>query len=192
MENNNSENIFIDKEISKIVRLTIGEMGANPVVFRCPKDVVALNRHRLINGGAFLLIAVLCGLNYYQSLRQPDLITAIVDESGRRVISINNREYGATEAVVLGKDNLNKEDKKQLISEFFGINTINQQSRESDINRALKCLLPNLRDKFLKEELVESGQLANEKQQMWASNWEIQNLEIKVFLKNYLCKGDNL
>lgn len=168
-----------DERTVELIRSVLKEIPQTPIIYRDPSDIVAINRQRLINGFSLLLVALLSGFSFYLYLRKPDLITAQVDASGRKVVSINNREFGQTDAVILGKDNLNVDDKKQLLSEFFSVNIINQQTRQSDINRALKCIIPAKREKFLKEELVESGQLANEKQEMWSSNWNIQDFQAK-------------
>lgn len=177
--NNSSFSQTGDERTIQLIEQVLKQMRAEPVVYRDPQDIVTINRQRLINGFALVLITLLSVFSYVLYLRKPDLITAQVDSTGRKVVAINNREFGQTDAVTLGKDNLNVEDKRQLVNEFFSANTINQQTRQSDINRTLRCLLPQKREQFLKEELIESGQLATEKQEMWASTWEIQNFEAK-------------
>src|ERR1043165_7641570 len=63
-----------------------------------------------------LLLLVSVGLNFYQYVRRPDRI--VVDRSSGRVLEINDRNYGETEAVQLGPDRLTSADKQYLSGEF--------------------------------------------------------------------------
>src|SRR5262245_43498997 len=87
-----------------------------PVVHRDPVDVriiVSLSWVGLVL--AFMLVTSLA-FNIYQYWRRPDRI--VVDRSSGRVLMINDREYGATEAVSLGPDRLTAADKQYIAGEF--------------------------------------------------------------------------
>ena len=89
-----------------------------------------------------LLLLVSVAGNFYQYYRRPDRI--IVDKSSGRVVEINDRDYGETEAVQLGPEHLTDADKKYIASEFVrSLYQIDPATRSKDIERALRMMLPD-------------------------------------------------
>src|SRR5262249_41566474 len=87
-----------------------------------------------------LLVTVSLGFNVYQYYRRPDRI--VVDRSSGRVLMIDDREYGATEAVQFGRDRLTNADKQYIASEFVrAIYQIDPATRNKDIERALRMMV---------------------------------------------------
>jgi uncharacterized protein (DUF849 family) len=87
---------------------------------------------------ALLLIASLAS-NIYQYWRRPDRI--VVDRSNGRVLTINDRQYGETEAVQFGPDRLTAADKQYLAGEFVkAVYQIDPATRPKDIERALRMM----------------------------------------------------
>src|SRR5262245_65263067 len=86
------------------------------IVYRDPADVRTI--FQLLT--AMLVILALFMLsalgNAWQYLRRPDRI--VVDRSSGRVLMINNREFGETEAVKMTPDQPGDDDKKYLVGEF--------------------------------------------------------------------------
>src|SRR5258707_3211178 len=79
-------------------------------LYRDPNDVrtvIQLARSGIVLS---LLLVVSLACNFYQYHRRPDRI--VVDKSSGRVIEINDRDYGETEAVELGPERLTDADKK--------------------------------------------------------------------------------
>ena len=94
-----------------------------------------------------LLLLVSVGLNFYQYVRRPDRI--VVDRSSGRVLEINDRDYGETEAVQLGPDRLTSADKQYLTGEFVrALYQVDPATRPRDIERALRMMVPDSALKF--------------------------------------------
>jgi hypothetical protein len=85
-------------------------------IYRDPQDVKTTLQ--LVRCGLVLalLLTVSVAGNFYQYYRRPDRI--VVDKSSGRVVEINDRDYGDTEAVELGPEHLTDADKKYIASEF--------------------------------------------------------------------------
>ena len=119
-----------------------------------------------------LALFISLGVNAYLYSRKPDLLTAVVTDDGRRVISLNNREFGMTEAVQLGPDRLSNEDKLYLADEYVrALYALDPASRQNDIERALRMMVPSAAVKygtFLKA----SGQLEVQRRENWQAVWK--------------------
>jgi hypothetical protein len=90
--------------------------AARLVVYRDPHDVrtiFQLLSLLLITLALFVFSAV---GNAWQYWRRPDRI--VVDRSNGRVLMINDRQYGETDAVKMTPDQPNDGDKKYLVSEY--------------------------------------------------------------------------
>jgi len=116
-----------------------------------------------------LLLVVSLGFNIYQYLRRPDRI--VVDRSSGRVLMINDREYGATEAVSFGPDRLTNADKQYIAGEFVrAVYQIDPATRNKDIERALRMMVPNSAlafAQYLKRNGVLDKQRAESQQAIW-------------------------
>jgi hypothetical protein len=127
-----------------------------------------------------LLFAVLLlmsvGLNIYQYMRRPDRI--VVDRSSGRVLMINDREYGATDAVQLGPDRLTADDKKYISREFIRlIYGIDPATRVKDMEQAIRMMVPGSAVKFARW-LKETGILDKQRAESWQTVWTEQNTEV--------------
>jgi hypothetical protein len=92
---------------------------------------------QLARSGVVLSLLLLISVvgNFYQHHRRPDRI--VVDKSSGRVVEINNRDYGETEAVELGPERLTDADKKYISSEFVRfLYQIDPATRSKDLERA--------------------------------------------------------
>ena len=145
-------------------------------IYRDPQDVhtvIHLARSGIVL--ALLLLISVAG-NFYQYYRRPDRI--VVDKSSGRVVEINDRDYGATEAVELGSERLTDADKKYIASEYVrSLYQIDPATRPKDIERALRMMLPDSALKFaryLKQDSILDRQL----QESWQSTWTAQDITI--------------
>jgi hypothetical protein len=116
-----------------------------------------------------MLLVVSLGFNIYQYWRRPDRI--VVDRSSGRVLMINDREYGATEAVNFGPYRLTNADKQYIAGEFVrAIYQIDPTTRNKDIEKALRMMVPSSAlafAQFLKRNGVLDRQRAESQQSVW-------------------------
>jgi len=145
-------------------------------LYRDPQDVRTVIQ--LARSGIVLTLLLLASVaaNFYQYYRRPDRI--VVDKSTGRVVEINDRDYGETEAVQLGPEHLTDADKKYISSEFVrSLYQIDPATRSKDIERALRMMLPDSALKFaryLKQESILEKQL----QESWQSAWTAQDITV--------------
>src|SRR5262249_1472966 len=88
----------------------------NPVAYRDPNDVRTIYQLLsvlLITLALFVLSAI---GNAWQYWRRPDRI--VVDRSSGRVLMINDRQFGETDAVKMTPDHPGEGDKKYPVGEF--------------------------------------------------------------------------
>jgi hypothetical protein len=124
---------------------------------------------------ALLLVGSIAA-NLYQYQRRPDRI--VVDRSSGRVVEINDREYGQTEAVELGPDHLTDADKTYIAAEFAqSLYRIDPATRSKDIERALRMMVPDSALKFARY-LKEQGTLEKQQQESWQSVWTAQDISV--------------
>ncbi len=128
--------------------------------------------------GALLVILLLISVafNIWQYWRRPDRI--VVDRSSGRVLMINDREYGETEAVKLGPDKLTNADKQYLAGEFVkAIYAIDPATRPRDIERALRMMVPNSALLFARY-LKQTGILDKHRSESWQAIWTPQDISV--------------
>ena len=146
------------------------------VVYRDPADVRTLLQ--LLTSQVLLVLLLMASVagNAYQYWRRPDRI--IVDRSNGRVLMINDRQYGETEAAQLGPDHLTDSDKKYIVSEFVkALYRIDPATHASDLERALRMMVPLSAIKFaayLKEQHI----LDEQRAESWQTVWTPQDISI--------------
>jgi hypothetical protein len=123
-----------------------------------------------------LLLLTSIAFNLWQYWRRPDRI--VVDRSSGRVLMINDREYGETEAVKLGPDKLTNADKQYLAGEFVkAIYAIDPATRPRDIERALRMMIPNSALLFARY-LKQTGILDKHRAESWQAVWTPQDISV--------------
>src|SRR5215831_7424396 len=123
-----------------------------------------------------LLVTLSLGFNVYQYWRRPDRI--VVDRSSGRVLMIDDREYGATEAVRLGPDRLTGADKQYISGEFVkAIYQVDPATRPRDIERALRMMVPSSALLFARY-LKETGVLDKQRAELWQAIWTPQDISV--------------
>ena len=145
-------------------------------LYRDPNDVrtvIQLARSGIILS---LLLVVSLACNFYQYHRRPDRI--VVDKSSGRVIEINDRDYGETEAVELGPEHLTDADKKYISSEFIrSLYQIDPATRSKDLERALRMMVPDSALKFARY-LKQDNVLDKQLQESWQGTWTAQDITV--------------
>lgn len=146
------------------------------IVFRDPEDV--RTNFQLLT--ALLIVLCLFSLsaigNAYQYWRRPDRI--VVDRSGGRVLLINNREYGETDAVAIAPDRPGDADKRYLTGEYVRLlYAVNPATRAADLKSALEMMVPQSAAKFavyLREQHI----LEQQRTESWQTVWTPQDISI--------------
>jgi hypothetical protein len=143
---------------------------------RDPEDILTISSLLRAVSALVILLAIGIGTNVFLAVRRADRI--IVDKSSGRVVELNNRDYGATETVEIAPDRPNETDKKYLVKEFLkSLYEVEQTTRESEINKLLRMLDPDLSLSFAAR-LKQNGLLAAEKAESVNSSWELQDLSV--------------
>lgn len=145
-------------------------------VNRDPEDVLTISYLFRAVWILLLLLTASVGTNVFLATRRADRI--VVDKTSGRVVEMNNRDYGTTEAVEIAPDRPNDTDKKYLVKEFLkSLYSVEQTTREANINKLLRMLDPDLSLSFAAR-LKQSGLLAAEKAESVNSSWELQDLTV--------------
>lgn len=152
------------------------EFAVSTETTRDPEDILTISSLLRTVSALVILLAISIGTNVFLAVRRADRI--IVDKSSGRVIELNNRDYGATETVEIAPDRPNETDKKYLVKEFLkSLYEVEQTTRESEINKLLRMLDPDLSLSFAAR-LKQNGLLAAEKGESVNSSWELQDLSV--------------
>src|SRR5262245_14612362 len=152
------------------------EQSPSQVLYRDPADVRTILS--LAWTGALLVLLLLASVafNIWQYWRLPDRI--VVDRSSGRVLMINDREYGETEAVRLGPDRLTGADKQYLAGEFVkAIYQVDPATRPRDIERALRMMAPTSALLFARY-LKQTGILDKQRAESWQAIWTPQDISV--------------
>ncbi len=146
------------------------------VVHRDPADVRTILSLAAIGMLLALLLLTSIVLNFYQYVRRPDRI--VVDRTSGRVLQINDRDYGETEAVQLGPDRLTTADKQYITGEFVrALYQIDPATRPRDIERALRMMVPDSALKFARY-LKQEGVLEKQRAESWQAVWTPQDISV--------------
>src|SRR5262245_48894616 len=150
--------------------------SSSPTLFRDPADIRTILS--LAWSGTLLVLLLLASLafNIWQYWRRPDRI--VVDRSSGRVLMINDREYGETEAVKLGPDKLTDADKQYIAGEFVkAIYQVDPATRPRDIERALRMMAPASALLFARY-LKQTGVLDKQRAESWQAVWTPQDISV--------------
>ena len=150
--------------------------SSSQVLYRDPADVRTILS--LAWSGTLLVLLLLASvaLNIWQYWRRPDRI--VVDRSSGRVLMINDREYGETEAVKLGPDKLTDADKQYIAGEFVkAIYQVDPATRPRDIERALRMMAPASALLFARY-LKQTGILDKQRAESWQAVWTPQDISV--------------
>ncbi|MCI0390554.1 MAG: hypothetical protein MOB07_17555 [Acidobacteria bacterium] len=147
-------------------------------LFRDPADVRTILSMAWTGTLLVLLLLASVAFNIWQYWRRPDRI--VVDRSSGRVLMINDREYGETEAVRLGPDRLTNADKQYIAGEFIkAIYQVDPATRPRDIERALRMMAPDSALKFARY-LKQTGILDKQRSESWQAVWTPQDISVDV------------
>src|SRR5262245_1660930 len=148
----------------------------NSIVYRDPNDVRTIYQLLTVLIAVLALFVLSAVGNAWQYWRRPDRI--VVDRSSGRVLVINDRQFGETDAVKMMPDQQNDNDKKYLVSEYVrALYAINPATRAADIKAALEMMVPQSAAKFatyLKDHHI----LGEQRTEAWQAVWTPQDISI--------------
>jgi hypothetical protein len=145
-------------------------------LYRDPADVRTILSMAWTGTLLVLLLLASVAFNIWQYWRRPDRI--VVDRSSGRVLMINDREYGETEAVRLGPDRLTNADKQYLAGEFVkAIYQVDPATRPRDVERALRMMAPASALLFARY-LKQTGILDKQRAESWQAVWTPQDISV--------------
>ena len=145
-------------------------------LYRDPADVRTILSMAWTGTLLVLLLLASVAFNIWQYWRRPDRL--VVDRSSGRVLMINDREFGETEAVKLGPDKLTNADKQYLAGEFVkAIYQVDPATRPRDIERALRMMVPNSALLFARY-LKQTGVLDKQRAESWQAVWTPQDISV--------------
>ncbi len=146
------------------------------VVYRDPNDIRTIYQLLSVLMVVLVLFVASAAGNAWQYWRRPDRI--VVDRSNGRVLLINDRQFGETDAVKMMPDGPNDSDKKYLVNEYVrALYEINPATRATQIKAALEMMAPQSATKFaayLKDHHV----LEEQRAQVWQAVWTPQDVTI--------------
>jgi hypothetical protein len=150
--------------------------AARLVVYRDPHDVRTIFQLLSLLLITLALSVVSAAGNAWQYWRRPDRI--VVDRSNGRVLMINDRQYGETDAVKMTPDQPNDGDKKYLVSEYVRtLYAVNPAIRAVQIKAALEMMVPKSATIFagyLKDHHI----LEQQRAESWQAVWTPQDIAI--------------
>jgi hypothetical protein len=165
-----AESIDVDHRDAAITR------SSPQTLHRDPADVRTILSMAWMGVLLVFLLLISVAFNIWQYWRRPDRI--VVDRSSGRVLMINDREYGETEAVKLGPDKLTNADKQYLTGEFVkAIYAIDPATRPRDVERALRMMVPNSALLFARY-LKQTGILDKHRAESWQAVWTPQDISV--------------
>ncbi|SRR6266540_5520173 len=145
------------------------------ICYRDPADVRTIRRQSWLIIVSFVIVGIAVVGVVYKSIQRPDRV--VVDMSSGRTLMINDREFGATEAVRLEKDKLQLADMDYVVKAFLDyLYRVDQRSRSKDIEAALRLMVPGQAKKFA-QYLTEQKILQTQREQQWNATWKPEYLE---------------
>lgn len=151
------------------------EQFGSVICYRDPADVRTIRRQTRIILLCLLITTIAIIGVVYKSIQRPDRI--VVDMASGRTLMINDREFGATEAVRLEKDKLQIADMDYVVKAFLEyLYRVDQRTRSKDIEAALRLMVPGQAKKFA-QYLTEQKILQTQREQQWNATWTPEYLE---------------
>lgn len=133
------------------------------------------NRIILILGIGLVIVSVLCAVSYF---RRPKVLVAVQTPDGQRIAKIDDVNFGATDQIQMGEDNLSNADKRELVENFLqSFYAVDLASRSKDVPRALKMITPAAAAQLYKN-LNEQGILQRERDEGWSATWTTDSFEV--------------
>jgi hypothetical protein len=151
-------------------------VSSHPAIYRDPNDIRTIYQLLSVLLITLALFVLSAAGNAWQYWRRPDRI--VIDRSGGRVLMINDRQFGETDAVKMAPDHPTDADKKYLVGEFVkSLYAVNPTTRAPDIKTALEMMVPQAATRFAAY-LREQHVLERQKAESWQAVWTPQDVTV--------------
>jgi hypothetical protein len=151
-------------------------LSSHPTVYRDPNDIRTVYQLLSVLLITLALFVLSAAGNAWQYWRRPDRI--VVDRSNGRVLMINDRQFGETDAVKMAPDHPTDGDKKYIVGEFIkSLYAVNPTTRAPDIKAALEMMVPQSATSFAAY-LREQHVLEQQNAESWQAVWTPQDVAI--------------
>jgi hypothetical protein len=168
------DGVFSSREISTGVAEQ--SQPVSSVAYRDANDVRTIYQLLSVLLITLALFVLSAAGNAWQYWRRPDRI--VVDRSSGRVLMINDRQFGETDAVKMSPDHPTDGDKKYLVGEFVkSLYAVNPTTRAPDIKTALEMMVPQAATRFAAY-LREQHVLERQKAESWQAVWTPQDVAV--------------
>ena len=157
------------------VRETLESNAEKEAVLGLIKAVSGYQKIIIVLSVGFIIVAILAAIGFY---RRPKVMVSVTTPDGRRIVKLDDVNFGAVEPVQMGADNLNNDDKKYLVNQFLSnYYGVDLASRSRDIQKALGLMIPSSAKRLWKA-LNERGYLQIERDEAWAATWDTEKIEV--------------
>ena len=156
------------------------ELQVERVIEYCTDPEQAVTNYRLVGVVGLLVVVVLvqsafCLMLY---LRRPDRIVVDRTQGGDRVVMINNREYGLTDAVEFRPDAPTEGDKKYLVTRYLELlYGNNPDRRDRQLEQAIRLMTPLNGRRFFNY-LRDNRILEQQAAESWQAVWSPQSVTV--------------
>jgi hypothetical protein len=151
-------------------------VSSSRTVYRDPNDIRTIYQLLSVLLITLALFVLSAAGNAWQYWRRPD--RSVVDRSNGRVLLINDRQFGETDAVKMAPDHPTDGDKKYIVGEFIkSLYAVNPITRAPDIKAALEMMVPQSATSFAAY-LREQHVLEQQKAESWQAVWTPQDVAI--------------
>ncbi len=143
-----------------------------------PEQTLTIHRLLGVLGALVIIVLVQAAFNLTLYLRRPDTIVVDRTAGGDRVVVMNNREYGLTDAVQFRRDQLTDGDKRYLASHFIELYYGNNPDiRDGQLNEAIRLMVA-ARGRELFNYLKQNHVLEQQAAESWQAKWTEQQASV--------------
>ncbi len=173
-----SEDDFDNQQNNKAARVSVAEKEALVGLVRA---VNRLNRVVFVLALALVIVSLISAVGYF---RRPKVIVSVQTPDGQRIAKIDDVNFGGTEQIQMGEDNLSNRDKEYVINQFLeSFYGVDLASRSQDVKKILGLMIP-ASAKTLYKNLNEQGILQRERDEGVAASWTTESFEVDRLDRN--------
>lgn len=163
------------KFAKKTVKTAIQSVVEKEALLGLVRAVNRLNRVVFVLALGLVLVSLIAAVGYF---RRPKVMVAVTTPDGQRIAKIDDVNFGATEQIQMGEDNLNNRDKEYLVNQFLdSFYAVDLASRNRDVQKSLGMMIPGSAQ-ILYKSLNEQGFLQRERDEGWSASWKTESFEM--------------
>ena len=171
MEENSEKGEKYQKAETAALSRIVGEELARQLAV----EVRRMNRIVFVLAVGLIAVSILAAVGFF---RRPRVLVAVQTPDGQRIARIDDVNFGTSEQIQMGEDNLSDLDKKELVNQFLNaFYNVDLASRSKDVPRAMQMMVPESA-RFYFKTLSEQGQLQRERDEGWSAVWKTDSFEV--------------